>query len=132
MPKMSSAHKAALAEGREHGRAVRAYLEGLEASKPKRGRKRTPDTIRARLTAIEAKLSDASALERVQLIQERMDLEAELDKTRNGGVDMKALEKDFIASAPRYSESKGITYQAWREVGVEPRVLKAAGISRGR
>lgn len=39
---MSDDHKAALAEGRAQGRAVRAYLEGLEASKPRRGRKRTP------------------------------------------------------------------------------------------
>lgn len=129
--KMSAAHKAALAEGRKHGRAVRAYLEALEANKPKRGRKRTPESIRARLDAINESLDEKSALERVQLVQERMDLEAELEKAESGGVDMQALEKDFIKSAPAYSQSKGITYAAWREVGVEPRVLKAAGISRG-
>src|SRR5689334_9539098 len=37
---MSDEHKAALAEGRAQGRAVRLYLEALEANKPKRGRKR--------------------------------------------------------------------------------------------
>ena len=42
---MSEAHKAALAKGRMEGRVVRDYLEGLRATKPKRGRKRTPDTI---------------------------------------------------------------------------------------
>ena len=36
---MSDAHKEALAEGREQGRAVRRYLEALEANKPRRGRK---------------------------------------------------------------------------------------------
>ena len=41
---MSAEHKAALAEGREQGRAVREYLEALEAHKPRRGRKRTPDS----------------------------------------------------------------------------------------
>ena len=45
---MSDEHKAALAEGRAQGRAVRAYLEALEANKPRRGRKRTVATARAR------------------------------------------------------------------------------------
>ena len=36
---MSEAHKAALSEGRAQGRAVRRYLEALDAHKPKRGRK---------------------------------------------------------------------------------------------
>jgi len=54
---MSDAHKAALAEGRAQGRAVRRYLEALEAHKPKRGRKRTPDSVKKRLTAIETALT---------------------------------------------------------------------------
>ena len=51
---MSSSHKAALAVGRDQGRSVRAYLEALEAHKPKRGRKRTPDSIQKRLNAVAA------------------------------------------------------------------------------
>ena len=47
--KMTDEHKQALAEGRELGRAVRDYLEALEAHKPKRGRKRTPDSVKKRL-----------------------------------------------------------------------------------
>lgn len=39
--RMSDQHKAALAEGREQGRAVQRYLEALEQNRPKRGRKRT-------------------------------------------------------------------------------------------
>src|ERR1700689_982496 len=42
---MSQAHKEALAIGREEGRAVRRYLEALEAHRPKRGRKRSQETI---------------------------------------------------------------------------------------
>ena len=53
---MSDDHKAALAEGRSQGRAVRVYLEALAANKPKRGRKRTPDSITKRLDAIAAEL----------------------------------------------------------------------------
>src|SRR3954462_15638416 len=46
---LSDDHKAALAEGRSQGRAVRRYLEALEAHKPRRGRKRTSDSMRKRL-----------------------------------------------------------------------------------
>ena len=38
---MTDEHKAALAQGRSEGRAVRDYLDALRANKPKRGRKRT-------------------------------------------------------------------------------------------
>ena len=50
---MSDDHKAALAIGRTKGRVVRRYLDALEANKPKRGRKRTPESIQRRLKAIE-------------------------------------------------------------------------------
>src|SRR5438067_1738803 len=43
---MSAQHKEALAVGREQGRAVRRYLEALEANRPKRGRKRTTDSVK--------------------------------------------------------------------------------------
>jgi hypothetical protein len=42
---MSDEHKAALAEGRNQGRAVRRYLEALDAHKPRRGRKRTTESM---------------------------------------------------------------------------------------
>ena len=71
---MSDSHKAALAEGREQGRAVRRYLEALEAHKPKRGRKRTQESIEKRLAGIEEQLPDADPLTRLHLVQERMNL----------------------------------------------------------
>jgi hypothetical protein len=128
---MSDAHKEALAEGREQGRAVRRYLEALEANKPRRGRKRTPEGIQRRLAAIEERMASADALSRLHLAQERMDLEAELASSSDG-VDIGALEAAFIKAAGPYSRRKGIGYDAWRAANVEPRVLKAAGISRGQ
>jgi len=128
---MSNAHKEALAEGREQGRAVRRYLEALEANKPRRGRKRTPEGIQRRLAVIEEKLATADALSRLHLAQERMDLEAELASSSDG-VDLGALEATFAKAAGPYSQRKGIGYEAWRAAGVEPRVLKAAGIGRGQ
>jgi len=127
---MSDSHKAALAEGREQGRAVRRYLEALEAHKPKRGRKRTPESVQKRLAAIDEKLAEADALTRLHLVQERMNLETEL-ATTDSTVDLQALEDEFAASAAPYGARKGITYAAWRQLGVDPAVLRKAGIRRG-
>lgn len=127
---MSDEHKQALALGREQGRAVRRYLEALEAHRPRRGRKRTPESIKKRLVDIEEKLETADPLTRLQLVQERMNLESEL-ATKSEGVDLVALEEDFVAAAKAYGERKGITYAAWRMAGVDAAVLKRAGVRRG-
>ena len=126
---MSEDHKAALAEGRRQGRAVRDYLEALEQHKPKRGRKRTVESIQAQLAKIEDQLDSADPVKKLQLIQDRMDLQAELAANENKA-DLDALEQGFIEAAKGYSERKGISYAAWREMGVEASVLKKAGISR--
>lgn len=128
--KMSEAHKKALAEGRRLGQAVREYLEALEQHRPKRGRRRTPESIRKRLDSISERLRDAKPLEKVQLAQERIDLKNELAKLQNK-VDLSKLEDKFAKAAKEYSKSKGITYAAWREAGVPAEILRNAGISRG-
>ena len=127
---MSDSHKAALAEGREQGRAVRRYLEAIEAHKPKRGRKRTQESMQKRLTAVEDRIASADPLTRLHLAQERMDLMRELS-TSDNGVNLQELEDAFVASAEPYGRRKGITYGAWREAGVDPSVLRRAGIRRG-
>jgi hypothetical protein len=126
---MSNEHKAALAEGRDQGRAVRRYLEALEANKPRRGRKRSPDSMKKRLAAVESEIAAADPLKRLHLIQERLDLQSALEASESN-VDLAQLEKDFIRSAAPYSERKNISYSAWRELGVPTDVLDKAGISR--
>jgi len=126
---MTDAHKQALALGREQGRAVRRYLEALDVHRPKRGRKRTPDSIKRRLDDIANRIEEADPLTRLQLVQERMNLQAELS-TKEDAVDLAALEDDFVAAAGEYSHRKGITYAAWREAGVDASVLRRAGIQR--
>jgi hypothetical protein len=127
---MTAEHKAALAEGRTQGRAVRRYLEALEAHNPKRGRKRTADSMKKQLDRIEKELETADPLKRLQLIQQRLDLQAELAAAEDK-VDLDALEQEFVAAAGPYGSRKGISYDAWRELGVPAATLKAAGISRG-
>ena len=126
---MSSGHKAALARGRAESASVRHYLEALETSKPKRGRKRTPASIDKRLAAIETQLAAADALTKLHLLQERKDLVDERSRV-DQVKDLSALEKQFIKVAKGYGERKGITYAVWRESGVPAEVLTKAGIAR--
>jgi hypothetical protein len=87
--------------------------------------------MQKRLDRIDAELVTADPLKRLQLIQERLDLKAELDAAGEK-VDLSGLEKEFVDAAAAYSARKGISYAAWRELGVEAAVLKRAGISRAR
>lgn len=126
---MTSTHKEALAIGRAESRTVRTYLEALKRNKPKRGRKRTPDSIRRRLNAIDVEYATADPITQLKLAQEKLDLTAELADL-NAARDIGPLEKEFVKVAKSYGQRNGITYSAWREIGVEPAVLKKAGISR--
>lgn len=126
---MSAEHKEALAIGRAEGRAVRAYLEALESSKPKRGRKRTKESIAKRIEKIEVELEEADPLKRLQITQERLDLIEELD-TMDNAIDITDLETEFTKVAKDYAARKGLTYAAFRQIGVPAAVLKRAGISR--
>jgi hypothetical protein len=126
---MSAEHKAALAAGRTQGRAVRDYLNALEAIKPKRGRPRTPDSVQKQLATVEAQLANAKGADRVLLVQKRIDLTEELASLA-AKTDLTAVEDAFVEAAKDYSRRNGISYMAWREVGVPAAVLKRAGITR--
>jgi hypothetical protein len=126
---MSESHKAALAQGRHQSRVVRAYLNALDAAKPRRGRRRRPEQIADRIGVIDLTLATADPMTRVQLIQERLDLTAELS-VRSDADDLAELEAAFVEVARPFAEAKGITYPAWREVGVPAAVLARAGIPR--
>lgn len=128
---MSAEHKQALATGREEGRAVRQYLEALEAHKPRRGRKRSAESISKRIAAIDAQLGTADPLTRVHLVQERLELADQL-RSVGSGDDLAGYEEAFVEVARSYSARKGLSYTAWREVGIDPSVLKRAGIARTR
>lgn len=123
-------HKEAMRQGRQESRIVADYLEALRSSKPKRGRKRTVESITARLEAIDDELATANAITELKLVQERRDLQAELE-TMDDDIDISAMEEAFVGVAKAYGERKGISYGSWREVGVPAAVLKHAGITRG-
>jgi len=127
---LSPEHKAAMADGRRQSRIVSKYLEALDTHKPKRGRRRTKESITAKLAGIESQIAAASPIKRLELVQERIDLEKALANI-DEGFDITELEQNFVAVAAAYGQSKGISYSAWREIGVAPTVLQQAGITRG-
>jgi hypothetical protein len=122
-------HKAAMAQGRVEGRAISSYLDALEQHKPKRGRKRTAESIDKQLADIDDKLASANAITRLGLVQQKLDLQRERESI-GASIDLSKFEEAFIAAAKGYSERKGISYAAWREIGVPSDVLKRAGVSR--
>lgn len=126
---MSDDHKAALARGRSEGRVVREYLDSLRANKPKRGRRRTADSIEQRLAGIDAQLANVDPLTELKLRQQQKDLRSELS-AKDTASDHSAAEDAFVEVARSYGERQGISYSTWRDVGVDAAVLKRAGITR--
>jgi hypothetical protein len=128
---MSSAHKAALAQGRKESRAINRYLDALKAGKGKRGRKRTPSSIEARLSKISRIFETSSPMQQLELTQERMNLLTEKVRLETRA-DLSALEKEFVAVAKGYAARRGISYSAFRSMGVSAEVLTKAGVRRTR
>ena len=111
--------------------AVRDYLKALEQNAPRRGRKRTPESVERQLAVLEGEMEGASVTKRLGLIQQRIDLEADLEALQQAGsVDLSALEAGFATHAAAYGGRRGISYAAWREIGVSSATLKSAGIRR--
>lgn len=127
---MTAEHKAALAQGRKEARAIKAYLEALEARKP--GRPVSQDSLNKRLERVKEKLEASdNPLETVDLIQAKLDVEKAFADLGDA-VDMESLEGAFVEHASAYSERKGVSYTAWREFGVPAKVLREAGIKETR
>jgi len=127
---MSEQHKKALAQGRQESSAIKAYLNAIESRKP--GRPATKEALKDRLAKVEAKI-DASndPLKTVDLVQSKLDLERAISHASQRE-SVESLEAGFVKHAASYSERKGISYTAWREVGVPANVLRSAGIPETR
>jgi hypothetical protein len=117
----------------EQVRIVRRYLSTLDAQRPGRGPKRAAEAIANRLLKIDELLISADPISRLHLTQERIDLDAESIRLGNGNeADLGELEVEFVRVAKPYGDRHGVTYSAWRQVGVEADVLERAGIVRVR
>ena len=111
--------------------AIRDYLKALEQNAPQRGRKRTTESVGRQIATLEDELAGASITKRLGLIQQRIELEADLEAlSQASSVDLTALEAGFATYAAAYGGRRGISYAAWREIGVSSTTLKSAGIRR--
>ncbi|MFT7474798.1 MAG: hypothetical protein ACI81L_001730 [Verrucomicrobiales bacterium] len=124
---MDATHKAKLAQGRSDARAVKGYLQYLEDNRPKRGRRRTEESIKARLSAISTEMESVSPLARLNMYQEQTDLQAELEAIGQK-VDGTELHASFVEAAARYASSKGIGKAAFKQMGIDAVTLRDAGI----
>lgn len=129
---MTQEHKDALRRGRELSRVVSAYLDALQRNRPRRGRRVTREVLEARLADVEAALTDGtcdpSPMQRLALVQDRIDITQRLEAMGAKSDDMPALEAGFVRDGAEYAQTKGITRAAFREIGVPSSVLKKAGI----
>ena len=111
--------------------AVREYLKVLEQNAPRPGRKRTPEGVHRQLASVAAEMKGATVTRRLGLVQQRIDLEAELAAIEQASsIDLSALAASFVDHAAAYGGRRDISYAAWREIGVSAATLKAAGIHR--
>ena len=94
-------HKAALAVGRTEGPSRTSIPRCTRAANsPKRGRKRTPDSIQKRLKAIDAELASADPLSRAQAGPGADEPESELG-SMGAKVDLAGLEDGVRRGGPR-------------------------------
>jgi hypothetical protein len=123
---MSDEHKQAIADARTQNRVVRDYLNALTTAKPTGRRPSTsPEQLQEQIDA------EGDPVKRLELIQRRLDLEDRLAGEQDLP-DLETLEAEFVAVAADYASRKGITYTAFRELGVPASALKQAGIPRTR
>jgi hypothetical protein len=127
---MTPEHKEALARGRAAALAVKAYLEAISELKVHRSRMSRAE-IEQRIEHIQREQQSATSIQRLHLSQQRLELEAQLEAAPPT-FDLDELERNFVRHAASYSTTNQISYTAWRENGVRPTVLKAAGIARTR
>lgn len=127
---MSDEHKAALARGRRESRLIKRYLEALGRRRP--GRPITRESLERKLAGLDAKIEgESDYLKRVDLVQQRLETEETLTSMRESA-NLEELEEGFVEVAKSYSDRKGISYSAWREVGVPASALRRAGIPQTR
>jgi hypothetical protein len=130
-PKMTEAHKKALARGRRQAKVVRDYLEAISKNR-RPGRPVTKESLEKQIERIRGQIeAEENPAAKVELIQKRLDAEGRLGELETEP-DVDGLAKGFAKVAKEYSERKEISYHAWREAGVPASVLREAGVPRTR
>lgn len=106
------------------------YLDECRGDRGSRGLKpmtrRSPEKIEAAIAKLEAKLPDMTTMAELIARSRILELRQALVVAQaNGASTSRAF---FVEHAGAYAAQKGISYAAFREMGVAARVLKEAGI----
>lgn len=106
---------------RQETKAVDEYLSALTPGRGGYRPRRTPQELQVEIDA------EKNPIRKLALVQQRLNIENAL----NGKVlKMEELTESFVAVAASFAKRKGISYAAWREMGVPPKILKEAGITK--
>ncbi|MEY2472587.1 MAG: hypothetical protein QOK28_1916 [Actinomycetota bacterium] len=116
------------ANAHDRARVIRRYLSALDAQRTGRTPAKTAESLHFRIHQIDTELLSADPVRRLHLTQERIDLHAESLRLTTGTSDISEFEKAFVRVARGYSDRHGISFSAWRQIGVDAEVLAAAGI----
>jgi hypothetical protein len=108
---------------------IRRYLEALSQTQTRRGRPPAVRRIRTQLRRVQRQIAESDGTIREELLHTEAELEHQLAGVL-ASLDLARLEDSFVDVARTYSNRTGISYAAWRLVGVEARVLRRAGLSR--
>jgi len=128
---LAPSHKQALARGRSEAAIVNRYLLALGTTK-RRGRPISKERMTTRVDAAHQQLAASTGLAKLLAAQELRDLEHALSEIRQRDpANLRSLEAAFVRVAARFSVRRGISYGAWREVGVPAAILQRAKIRRG-
>ncbi len=97
---------------------VSQYLQALEAARAAPGGFLDPDRAAPALAGAEMVAGD-----------DQQGLEAQLAESVPGSqAHVRKWEEEFVRVAAGYSERRGMTYERWRQTGVDAGVLARAGI----
>ena len=136
MRNFSDEHKTEIRTAIAQRGAVNRYLKSLEQIKSVRSNILSEERLQAKLAQAEEDMASASSvMDKLQAVQNRKDILAKIKQTQNASnitSEAEEAEAGFIQHAAGYAERKGISYKAWREVGVSAAALKQAGISAKR
>ena len=116
------------ANAHDRARVIRRYLSALDAQRVGRTPAKTAESLHFRMHEIDTEMLSADPVRRLHLTQERIDLHAEYLRLTTGTSDVSELEKAFVRVARGYGDRHGISFSAWRQIGVDAEVLAAAGI----
>ena len=112
----------------DRARVVRRYLSALDTQKVGRSVAKTAESLLHRIHQIDTDLLSADPVRKLHLTQERIDLHAEHLRLTTGSEEAAELEKAFVRVARGYGDRHGISFSAWRQIGVDADVLASAGI----